>query len=224
MSTAAHRFASTQDGTDDLWEAIYTTRAIRYFRTDPVPEELIWKVIEAGTMAPSGGNTQPWGFVVVRDPEIRGKIADAIRRNVAGDEGMRTLIDSAPTADRPTRLMLSGVGNLVANFDEAPVLIIPCLYHVTSPAPDGLLAGSSIFQAAQNILLAARGLGLATVFTTFQPAIGELDEWLGLPEEATAVAMIPVGWPERNFGPLNRNPVQTVTHWDRWGRQQERSA
>lgn len=223
MSTTNTPYASTQAPTSDLWEAMYTCRAIRYFRREPVPEELVWRVIEAGTMAPSGTNTQPWGFVVVQDDELRGRIARRVRETFLANEQMRGLIESAPTSgDRTHRLMFTGVGNLVANFDEAPVLVIPCLYASTSPAPDGLLAGSSIFQAAQNIMLAARGLGLGTVFTTFQPAVPELREWLGLPEDATPVALIPLGWPERSFGPLKRKPVETVTHWDRWGALRER--
>ena len=64
--------------TSDIWETLYTQRAIRAWKTDPVPEELIWKVIEAGTKAPSGTNTQPWGFVVIQDDAIRQAISDQL--------------------------------------------------------------------------------------------------------------------------------------------------
>jgi nitroreductase len=214
------QYTAGRAGTGDLWEALYTTRAIRYFTPEPVPDELVWQVVDAGTMAPSGSNVQPWGFVVVTDDELRGRIATAVRERFGANPMMRDLIDSAPTAERPKRLMYTGVGNLVEHFDEAPVLIVPVLdWSGTEPdqRPDGLPAGSSIFQATQNILLAARGLGLGTVFTTFQREIHELPEWLGLPDGATPVALIPLGYPDRSFGPLNRKPVDTVTHWNRWG-------
>jgi nitroreductase len=206
-------------GTNDLWDAIYTQRAIRYFKPEPVPEDLIFKVIEAGTMAPSGTNLQPWGFVVIRDDATRKAIADNIRERFLGNEQMKGFIESGKSsADRTQRLMMSGVSNIVTNLDSAPVFIVPCLHNVASPAREGLLAGSSIYQAVQNMLLAARGLGLGTVMTTFQAGMAdELTAMMKLPENTTPVALIPMGWPDRKFGPLNRKPVEEVTFWETWG-------
>ena len=211
--------------TGDIWETIYTQRAIRAWKTDPVPEELIWKVIEAGTKAPSGTNTQPWGFVIIQDNETRQAIADQLHQGLKQNPGLQQMLEQgSQAADKTTRLMLKGAQRLFTNLSSAPVFIIPCLYQVSSPAPEGLLAGSSIYGAVQNMLLAARALGLGTVMTTFHGAVEEiLREHCQLPEDATPVALIPMGYPDANFGPTTRKAVQTVTHWEQWGSMQERT-
>ncbi len=217
--------AGTREGTNDLWEAMYSQRAIRYFKPDPVPDEVLWKVIEAATQAPSGSNLQPWGFVVVKDDAMRKRIADKLREAFETNPGLRGMVESgAKSADRQARLMMGGVANVFQRLDSAPVFIIPCLNNVASPAREGLLSGSSIYQAVQNLMLAARSLGLGTVMTTFQGVIGpELNSWLKLPETAVPTALIPLGYPDANFGPLNRKPVDEVTHWETWGATRKRS-
>jgi nitroreductase len=218
--------SGTTEGTNDLWEAMYTQRAIRYFKPDPVPAELITKCIEAATRAPSGTNLQPWGFVVIQDPAMRKRIADKLRATFEANEGLKTMVESgAKSPVKTQRLMMSGVTNVFTRLDSAPVFIVPCLHNVMSPAREGLLAGSSIYQAVQNLMLAARGLGLGTVMTTFQNVVGpELNEWLGLPENTVPVALIPLGWPAVKFGPLNRKPVEEVTFWETWGNTKAPSA
>jgi nitroreductase len=216
--------SDNRSGTDNLWDALYTQRAIRYFRPDPVPEELIWKVIEAGTRAPSGSNTQPWGFVVVQDAANRRRIAEKLRTLFASNAGMQTYIQQGKESeDRTRRLMMKGVESIIDRLDAAPVFIFPCLHNVASPARDGLLAGSSIYQAVQNILVAARGLGLGTLMSTFhQGMMKELTEWLALPPDTIPVALIPMGFPAANFGPVNRRAVEEVTHWETWGSARQR--
>ena len=210
--------------TSDIWETLYTQRSIRAWKTDPVPEELIWKVIEAGTKAPSGTNTQPWGFVVIQDDAIRLAISDQLHEGLKGNEGLQQMLEQgSQSADKTTRLMLKGAQRLFTNLASAPVFIIPCLYQVSSPAPEGLLSGSSIYGAVQNMLLAARALGLGTVMTTFQMAAEQiLREQCNLPDDATPVALIPMGYPDAKFGPTTRKPVETVTHWEQWGTNKER--
>ncbi|MCC6382583.1 MAG: nitroreductase family protein [Dehalococcoidia bacterium] len=208
----------TQSGTNDLWEALYTQNAMRYFRPDPVPDELVWKVIDAAIRAPSGTNLQPWGFVVVRDDALRSHVAACVRERLLGTEQMRGFIQQgAQSKDRTTRLLMTGVNHIAEHFDSAPVFIVPCLHNVTSPAREGLLAGSSIYQAVQNLLLAARGLGLGTLMTTLQVTVPDLAERLKLPENTTPVALIPLGYPARNFAPVKRKPAEEVTHWETWG-------
>ena len=214
----------TREGTNDLWEALYTQRAIRYFKPDAVPQDLIWKVIEAATRAPSGSNTQPWGFVIVQDAAARKRIADRLRDGFMGNPQMKAYVESGlNSGDRTLKLMMGGVTNIIEHLDSAPVFIFPCLKDVASPAREGLLAGSSIYQAVQNLMLAARGLGLGTVMTTFQAGIREeLREWLALPEGTVPTALIPIGYPDANFGPVKRKPVEEVTHWERWGELKEK--
>jgi nitroreductase len=131
---------------------------------------------------------------------------------------LRTRVaEASDSPDRSHRLMYRGVGHLVEHFHEIPVLILPCLYQAASPAPQGLLAGSSIYQAVQNVLLAARGLGLGALMTTFQSRIPGLEAKLLLPPEATITAIIPLGFTDSRYGPTNRKPVEEVAFADRWG-------
>lgn len=217
--------SDNRSGTDNLWDALNTQRAIRYFKSDPVPQELIWKVIEAGTRAPSGSNRQPWGFVVVQDAANRRRIAEKLRTQFASNPGMQAYIQQGKeSADKTARLMMNGVESIIDRLDAAPVFIFPCLHGVESPAREGLLAGSSIYQAVQNILLAARGLGLGTLMSTFHAGMAkELVEWLALPPETIPVALIPMGYPAANFGPVKRKPVESVTHWETWGAAKRRT-
>ena len=216
----------SREGTADLFEAIYSQRAMRYFAPDPVPDDLLWQVIEAATKAPSASNNQAWGFVIVRDAARRSAIA-ALLREVApeGSPLVQRALDGSQSSDRTIRLMRSGVLDLVRDLDHAPVFIIPCVYPAPDPAARGIRAGGSIYGAIQNLQLAARGLGLGTVLTGFDGVMGpQLRTLLKLPDEAEPVAFIPLGFPGANFGPTNRKPVGAVTHWEEWGQQRAREA
>ena len=202
--------------TNDVFEVMRTQRAVRRWTAEPVPDEVIERVIRAATWAPSGSNLQPWGFVVIRDAERRELIAEAIRESFKQFSGR--LPDPDEIEDATQRRMIRGAVNLFGNFAAAPVLIIPCLVAAQSPAPEGLLAGSSIYPSIQNLMLAARAEGLGTVLTTPQDGIMEtLRSEIGIPEEATPVAIIPMGWPDVNFGPVTRRPLEEFLHWERWG-------
>ena len=213
-----------REGTDDLFEAIRTQRAIRRFRPDPVPADLLWTLLEAATKAPSGTNQQPWGFVVVQEASRRERIVEMLGGWLAGDAAFREYLENIDQIADPSRHRIAaGARGLIENLGGAPVVIVPCLYRVTSPRPEGLFAGSSIYPAGQNLLLAARGLGLGTVLTTFQWRFeAELRALLGLPPDATPAALIPLGFPDANFGPTRRKPVESVVHWEEWGQQRTR--
>jgi nitroreductase len=207
--------AIPEGGTDSFFDVLYTQRAIRKFKPDPVPPELLKRVVEAGTKAPSGSNRQPWAFIVVEDAGTRQKIADAVRERIKADEQTWTFFNrGAASEDRSERLIYTGALSLVENLAQAPAFIIPCLY----PAGNSLLAGSSIYPAVQNLMLAARALGLGTVLTTFNARIEPfVEEILGLPAEAKSVALIPIGYPDAKFGPTKRKPVEEVLYWGKWG-------
>ncbi|MCA9829418.1 MAG: nitroreductase family protein [Dehalococcoidia bacterium] len=207
-------YTSSREGTDSFFEAIYTQRAIRRFKPDPVPDDLLLRVLEAATKAPSGSNQQPWRFLVVRDAAKRKAMSEALKAHLQSNEAMRTYFESgAQSDDRSKRLMLTGALELAYHIDAAPAVIIPCL----TSGSDRLLGGSSIYPAVQNLLLAARALGLGTVLTTFNMGIdGMLRELLGIPEAARPVALIPIGYPDGNFGPTRRKPVEEVVGWDGW--------
>jgi F420 biosynthesis protein FbiB-like protein len=202
----------------EFFEVVHTQRSIRQFKPDPVPDEAIWQMLDAAIRAPSGGNTQPWSFLVVRDLQKRKAIAQAVRERMGDPAVGRAEAEQMDPVRR--RMRLASI-TFRENVTSAPVLIIPCLVAPTSPSSDvnSLLAGSSIYAAVQNLMLAARALGLGTVLTTFSAHIEDvLRAEFGLPDDAKPVAVIPVGYPDgQRFGPTTRKPVEGVTFWDHWG-------
>ena len=209
----------TKLGANDIWEVMFTQRAIRYWVEEPVSRELIERVIEAASKAPSGSNHQPWMFVVAdRDP-VKTSIAEALRDYY--EEGpLKTLVESSQkTEDSSQRLMMSGAENFFTNLRTAPAIIIPCLYKLSSPTSEmnTLLAGSSIYLAVQNMLLAARALGLGTLMTTSHSLIEEvIRDVCKIPDDAQPAALIPIGFPAVKFGPTKRKPVQDIIAWNQW--------
>jgi F420 biosynthesis protein FbiB-like protein len=208
----------------DFFEVVHTQRSIRKFRPDPVPDEALWQMIDAAIRAPSGGNTQPWAWLIVRDEAKRKVIADAVREGVGDLQAALAEAEKLPTESQ--RRMRRASVAFRYDVTSAPVLIIPCLVNPTSPTRDinSLFAGSSIYGAVQNLMLAARALGLGTVLTTFNMTHEDLiRREFGLPDDTRPVAVIPVGYPDgQNFGPTTRKAAETVTHWDRWGQTRER--
>jgi F420 biosynthesis protein FbiB-like protein len=202
----------------EFFEVVHTQRSIRQFKPDPVPDEAIWKILDAAIRAPSGGNTQPWSFLVVRDLAKREAIARAVRERMGDPAQGRAEAEHMDPVRR--RMRLASIA-FRENVTSAPVLIIPCLVAPTSPSSDvnSLWAGSSIYAAVQNLMLAARALGLGTVLTTFNIRIEDVIRGeFGLPQDAKPVAVIPVGYPDgERFGPTTRKPVDSVTFWDQWG-------
>jgi nitroreductase len=200
----------------DLFEIIRTTRSMRRLKPDPVPNELIRKILEAGTFAPSGGNMQRWRFLVVRDPEVKQRVGALYRR--AWDEIVAPRYRSGEPAPGTSRerfnRMLAAAEHLAHHIHEAPVWIVPCLQG-ESPTRT---AASSIYPAVQNMLLAARALGLgATLTTLYLNFEKETEAALGLPPDWHSYALIPVGYPMGRFGPVRRVALQDVVYEDRWG-------
>ncbi len=192
----------------DLFEAIDTQRGIRHFRPDPVPDELITRLLQAAIKAPSGGVRQGWGFIVIRDQETRRKIGDLYRT------GAR--FDIRPDMTDQERRVYGAAQHLEDHMDDVPVLILACIH--ADPGTSGW--GSSIYPAVQNILLAARGLGLGGVLTTRQTRFEEeLKRLLGIPEDVATAALLPIGFPAEGsrYGPTRRRPLEEVAFIDRWG-------
>jgi nitroreductase len=196
----------------DVFEAMGTCRAIRQLKPDPVPAELVEQILWAATRAPSPGNSQGWDFVVVDDHDSKARIAAAVRA------AMSDRVAAMPRPDRTMRLMLDGTATLIDTLDQAPVIIFvtgPVIYPPGSPREQ--FTWSALYPAAQNILLAARALGLGTTFTTMhmtaEPTVRQV---LNLPDHIKIAAMIPLGWPDAKFGPVNRRPLADFVHHNRW--------
>jgi nitroreductase len=219
-----------------LFEAIYSARSIRRLKPEPVPDEMISAILDAAIRAPSGGNSQSWAFVVVRDPEQRRQLGTIYRK--ASD-----IAEAVYAArGRPAHLtegqfahLMNAGAHLWEHMGEAPVLLLPCARRPTLPPREALPAaiaarwadelayaerirGASIYPAVQNIILACRALGLGTVITTNHIRCeDEVKTLLGIPEDVSTYALMPIGWPIDKFGPLTRRPLAEVAHADRWG-------
>ena len=194
-------------------EAMETCRAIRHLKSDPVPDPLVERVVYAATRAPSPGNSQGWDFVVVRDPATKSRIRDLIAEPMS-----RVRSALAPPTDSEQRRMQAGADHLIGSLDQVPVLIFVCGAPCYPPqAPMEQFVWSALYPATQNLLVAARSLGLGGTLTTFHLlAQAEIRKLLGIPDEVRIAAMVPLGWPERAFGPVRRKPVSEVLHWERW--------
>jgi len=200
----------------ELFEIIRTTRSMRRLKPDSVPRELIRKILEAGTCAPSGGNMQRWRFLLIADPDVKRKVGALYRR--AWDEIVAPRYRSGEPAPGSSRerfdRMLAAAEHLAHHIHEAPVWIVPCLQGA-SPTRT---AGSSIYPAVQNMLLAARALGLgATLTTLYLNFEKDAEAALGLPPDWHSYALIPIGYPVGRFGPVRRVALEEVVYEDRWG-------
>lgn len=203
-----------------LFEAIYHTRAMRRLESREVPEELLVKLIDAANQAPSGSNMQRARYIVVRDAEQREKLAALNKTAVEayiGPQSGRAGELPHQSAEKRQR-MLDSVIWQAENMQNIPALVIPCFEFDEPPSRgQAAAAGSSLWPGVQNLLLAARGLGLGAALTTLGLTDRDASrEVLGLPDTIEAYAIIPVGYPTGKFGPVTRMPVDTILHWDRW--------
>jgi nitroreductase len=201
-----------------LLEGMRTTRAIRRLRPDPVPRELIRKVCEAATFAPSGGNRQPWQFIAVTDPERRRWVAERYR--VAFNAYIQPALDAAEAPGFPDagRRNQASALHLAENLADVPVLLF-----VAGWKRRGTPQLQALMPAVQNLLLACRAVGLGASLTTMHRSFGaECDRWLGLPEDCPTCALIPIGWPKGKYGTPPRRPVDESLHWERYETERER--
>ncbi len=219
-----------------LFEAIRTARSLRRLKPDPVPEALITQVLEAAICAPSGGNAQTWSFLVVREAALRQELGRLYRKgsDIAAASYAARGKPAHLTQDQFDRMMAAG-RYLWDHMGEAPALLLPCLRPPPAPPFDKLppemqaryadelaymqrIRGASIYPAAQNILLACRGLGLGTVLTTNHIRCeAEVKALLGIPRDVDTYALMPIGWPLGKYGPLTRRALAEVAFADRWG-------
>jgi len=204
-------------GSTDLFEIMRTTRSMRRLKTDPVPDELIRKILEAGACAANGGNTQKWRFLVVRDPEIKKEVAVWYKKAFDEVVGPRYASSAPPPGSDAAKYKRqhSAVEYLTEHYHEAPVWIVACMEDGANP---GRGAGASIYPAVQNMILAIRALGLGTTLTTRHLLHEkEAEAALGLPPGVHSYAILPVGYPMGRFGPVGRGPLAEIVYQDKWG-------
>lgn len=190
-----------------LGEAVYSLRAIRRHRPEPIPHDDITTMLDAAIQAPNGGNMQPWHFLVVTDAEVRHAFAPLYReawwakRNDSGYYTPEDLPDNYTAAMR-----------LADTIGDSPLLIFVCALA------KGSAAANSIIPSVQNLLLAGRALGVGGTITTLHPTVDErVHELLSIPATAQIVYCIPMGYPKGKFGPVSRKPLSVVTSFNSWG-------
>ena len=193
-----------------IGEAIYTQRSIRRFRPDPIPGDDLRLILEAATKAPSGGNAQPARFLVLTDPAIIKEFGVLYREAwwaKRRDEGRAwTTREEIPAEERS----YSAAARLADEIGDAPCIVLAFTQRQGLP--------SSVIPGVQNLMLAARALGIGSVPTTLHPQVMDrVNALLGVPVEAEFHLCIPLGYPRGRFGPTQRSPVAEVSFLDRWG-------
>jgi nitroreductase len=200
--------------TNAVIDAMASARSMRYLKADPVDDGLVEMLLFAATRASNPGNSQPWDFVVVTSAELRSGIAGAVGRAI----GERAGAPAEPPADPVDRRTLAGAHHLITHLAEAPVIILVCgrlVYPRQRPSRDWML--SACYAAAQNLVVAARSLGLGASFTTLQElAPTEVRALVGVPDDVEITCTMPVGWPAQPFGPVVRRPLEQVIHRNGW--------
>jgi nitroreductase len=203
----------------DLLDGIATTRAIRRYRPDPIPDDHLRTILWSATRAPSGSNRQGFRFVVLRDGpravEAKALLGSSFRRSWAAKRAADGYdAGSGYADDSPKARTARALQRFVDRFEETPVVVIPCLVRHRAPDPT---EGASIYPACQNLLLAARALGYGGVMTMWhRPVEDELRDLLGIPDGVALSACIPLGRPEGGHGPVRRRPLAELVFEDRW--------
>jgi nitroreductase len=206
-------------------EALHSTPARRYLSAKPIPDDVLWAILDAAIRGPSGGNAQGWGWVVVTDQEVKDRVAAWYRDNWEAAYGSHReeILGAEPRPGRLTPRGFLGAEHLANHIQEAPVWVFPVLRGAdgaTSPR-----VGSSIYGAVQQLCLAARAYGIGTSLTTLYGGHeDELRELLGLPPDALTMALIPMGYPAKGrWTQPRRRLVEEVVHWGRWGDKRPRT-
>ena len=208
----------------DLFEIQRTTRAMRRLKPDPVPDDLVRKILRAGMNAASGGNSQGWGWIVVKEQDVMDQVASWYRQGWDRAYGVKreqilTGIDNSDMLGPRNYLSAEHLAN---HIQEAPVWIIAVLRNTAMS--DSPRSGSSIYGAIQNLMLAARAYGIGTTLTTLYIAHeNEVKKLLQIPEDAMTMALVPLGYPiQGKWATPKRQSVEDVTHWGMWGNQRQR--
>ena len=205
-----------------LLEAMTTQRAIRRLLPDPVDDAIVLRCIELALKAPTGSNGQNWEFVVVKDRERKEQIGRRNRQawSIYGGLGKRM-----NRGNEAMERVLDAVEWQADHFDEIPVLVVACLRGSRVPlVPLPPFAHSSyygsIYPSVQNLLLAARAMGLGAALITLPLwSTTSVRRILGLPASVMPCCIVPLGWPRGRYGPTTRKPVGDVVHLDTYGNQ-----
>ncbi|MGE0598836.1 MAG: nitroreductase family protein [Dehalococcoidia bacterium] len=194
-----------------LFQTIYTTRALRRFKPDPVPDEVLFQLFDAAIRASSGQNAQDWRWIIIRDSAIKTQMREWAVEGWSRYSARYGTEEEIATLPRNQRLSLLSVRDLALSLDKVPVIVAVLGMKNRHSTP-----GGSTFPAVQNFQLAARAMGLGSSIFNL-PMREQLYEMLGIPENNQLYALLPIGYPTDNQGPLNRKPVKSVVYNERFG-------
>jgi nitroreductase len=210
-----------------LYEAMSNLRAVRRLRPDPIPQDVLGRILQAATWAPSGGNTQPWRALVVQDAQLRSAIGDLYRplwARYAGGYRARLKGLEGAALDKQERT-LAAADYLGEHMGSAPVLVVmlfnPKFMAITDAEMDrpSVVGGGSIYPAVENLMLACVSEGIGCTLTTLlcyeEAAMKSL---LAIPDDWHSCAVLPLGYPQgKGHGPITRKPVEAMCFADRFG-------
>jgi nitroreductase len=203
-------------GSVGFFEALYTTRALRRFRPDLIPQEVLFQILDAAIRAPSGQNAQDWRFIIVTERESLRRMQEWAQegweRYQPEYAGSPERLDDLP---RTRRLALKSVEHLSRHLGEVAAAVLVCGLRGRHSTP-----GGSAFPAVQNLLLAARALGVGgSIFNLPLSHAAELTEMLEIPKSNVVYCLVPLGYPTDRIGPVSRKPVKKVVYWQRFGQE-----
>jgi len=211
----------------ELYDALMTTRAMRRFSAEPVSDDTIEAILRAAVQAPSGGNIQPYQFLVVTDPAKRRAIADIYLRAWERYEPAVAAVTPEPkTAEAAAthRRNWEASDELARNLADVPALVLVLMPDIDMVVSDlqgdmdvGPLA-ASVYPAVQNLILAARAHGLGTVLTTvYRVYEDEVRAVCDIPDRYLVAALLPLGHATGNWGVAGRRPAESLTSWNTFG-------
>ena len=206
-----------------LLEGLNSTPARRYLSSDPIPETVLWNILDTAIRGPSGGNNQGWGWLIVRDQEIKNRISQWYLEGWNKAYGVRKseILHGTDSNDTLGKKNFQSAEHLANHIQDAPVWIFAVLRSSASNNPR---LGASIYGAVQNLMLAARAYGIGSTLTTLYSGYeADVKNLLDIPKDFTTMALIPLGYPVRGkWGRPKRQLGEDVTHWESWSEKQKR--
>jgi nitroreductase len=194
-------------------QGINSLRSIRKFKPDPVPDDVIKKILKAASKAASGSNTQPWEFIVVHDPRTKARLTEPMLRTWLQRLG------SGPGMTGRLKDVYDEATEMLRDTEKVPVIIYCCL-DLERVSRSEEVRYASIYPAVQNLMLAAHALGLGTCLTvhgsTATRGEPEVKKILGVPDHVKIACLVFIGYPAVRLGRPKRRPIENLTHYDRW--------
>jgi len=217
--------ANTLSDNPPFFDLVGQVRAMRRLKPDPVPLEMIRKVLQAGVQASSGGNEQPWRFIAIHAPEKRAWFGERYKSAIHSQLGH--LLNPDPEDKSSSAGAARAVKYQADNMSQVPcILLVAGKRDWPFKVPESQRVGlappnyGSVYPCVQNILLACRSLGLGAALTTMHQMFeDELHAHLKIPDDYGVVVSLPIGYPLGNFGPVTRIPASELTYFDSWGNQ-----